>query len=390
MKIVAQGNVFNSIKNAIDKEARVTDLNMGLMEKMDYLLYNRIKDEVIEKLDMFDEKFTVFSEETRNVSMIELLVSNIIKDKFGDDVKQSDIDKLTQNAKMLPTEYFDENPYINNIILDGKEYEDLSLFTVEYPKFQVTEYSGDERKNLVFYPCWGFMRCDSINYVVKNTKTNKTPIIFPPSEMLQTQKYIDVASGKVLTLGLKIGYFVYLSGLKDDVSEITIIEADEQLIGFFNQHILPQFDEKTKSKIKIQKYDPIEYMKYLPDGEFDYCYVNLWGKHDDSEAYCKLMPIHNKFKKMKIDYYKEMRIVGGLYEIVVFNIYFALQQKMGSIEKDANFVENFAHELEPYKLKLVDDIFKDYKIKELNDLMNLFSFKFLLNKFNSIKYVEEV
>lgn len=389
MRIVANGNVFNSIKNAIDKEARLTELNMKLMEKMDFLIANKISVSCVEKLDMFDEQVTFFTQNTKDVSIIELVVEQLLESGFGKGVLKSDIDKLTKNARMLPRQYFEENAFINNIKLKDETFEDLSMLTVLYPKYQVTEYSGSERKNLVFYPCWGFMRCDSINYVLQNTKTKENPVIFPPSEMLQTQKYVDVAEGKVLTLGLKLGFFVYLAGLKDEVSEITIVENDLQILGFFEQHILPQFDEKTKAKIKIEKSDPIEYIKYLPDGNFDYCFVNLWGKHAEADDYCKLMKFHNKFKQTKIDYYKEIRIVGELYEIVMLNIYFSLQHRMGSIEKDVKFIDHFYNEVEIHKLKLVDEVFGDYKIKELQDLLNLFSFQFLLEKFNSIEYKED-
>lgn len=384
MKITANGNTYNSIRNAIDKEAKITAVNMQLIEKMDYLNANRISDDSVAKIEYFDENINMFTKDTKDSSIISVLVEQILAHKY-DSVSETDIEKLTKNAIMLPTEYFQENLYINNIILKDKKYKDLSILNILYPKYQLTYYSGPERKNLLYYPCWGFIQCDTINYVLKNTKTDENTVIFPPCEMLATQNHIDTAKGKVLTLGLKIGYFVYLAGLKDDVSEITVVEEDEQIIGFFNENILPQFDEKTRNKIKVLKYNPIEYLKFLPDGEFDLCFVNLWAKHTDTKHYCQLMKIHNKFKKMKMDYYKEIRVVGELYEVVALNIYFALMKRQGGIDKDLSLVEHFSDSFDIYKLQIVEEVFKDYKIKELKDLMNLYSFKFLQEKFNGIE-----
>lgn len=389
MRMTATNNELNAIRNALDKESKVAIFNAKLIEKMDYLVANNIADESLEEVIKIAKDMAPNSQEAQDKIIIETIAYNLLRQKFGEDILQSDVDKLTKNAKMLPVEFFDNNPYINNIKFENETFGDLKMLYTVIEKYHVTEYSGAERKNLIFYPCWGYIKHDTKQFILQNQITKKAPVVFIPCEMIQTQNYIDQAKGKVLNLGLKVGYFAYLAGLKDDVTEITIIEEDTDIIGFFNSYILPQFDEKVKNKITLIKSNPIEYMKYLPDGQFDYCFVDLWCKHTNTKPYCDLMPIHNKFKIMQIAYYKELRIVDKLYEIVLFNIYFALQKRLGSISKEENFVEHFKSELTVHELQFIEIVFADYKIKTLKDLMNLLSFEFLLKKFNSIEYIEE-
>lgn len=389
MKLTANGNEYNAIRNAIDKEVKIAASNMQLMNKLDYLVAARITKDTIERIETLIEQDDSLSQIDKDRTVIATFTNNLLKDKYGDNILDSEIDKLIKNAMMLPTEYITENAYINNIKFKGNEtFGNYTFLNDKYEKYQFTEYAGHERKNLLFYPCWGLFRCSALSYVLVDKNNNGVAVTIP-SEMLQTQKYIDNAKGNVLVLGVKVGYFSYLAGLKDDVSQITIVEKDEDVLGFFNQYIFPQFDEKIKAKIKIMKYDPIEYFKFLPDGQFDYCFVDLWGKHSVAQDYYKLLPYHNKFKSMKVEYYKELRIIENLYETVGINIYFALQKRNNQIPKDASFVEHFKNNIDYDQLVIVDRVFADYKIKNVKDLMNLFSFQFLLEKFNSIPYVEE-
>ncbi len=89
----------------------------------------------------------------------------------------------------------------------------------------------------------------------------------------------------------------------------------------------------------------------------------------------------------KIDYYKELRVVEDLFEVVALNIYFALQKRINLVPKDADFISEFKGQVKLEQLQIVDRVFNDYKIKELKDLMNLYSFQFLIQKFNSIPYI---
>lgn len=390
MKLVASGNEFNSIRNAIDKEAKITMMNMELMDKMDYILEWSVNEKVIQTIGLLFDDSPLFDPKTTDKNLIKTIVKEILKTKYDDDeILESELEILTQNTKIFPKAFFEQNPYLNNIKLEDMVYEDLKILISTYPKYQVAKYSAEERKNLIYYPRWGFMQCDATTHAMIDNVTNKSITALIPSEMFQIQEYIDNATGKVLLLGLKFGYYAYMTALKEVVSEITIIEENKTLIDYFNTYIFPQFDDKAKSKIKIINCDPIEYIKHLPDGGFDYCFVDLWIKPYDSEPYFKLKRYHNKFKNMKIEYYKEIDVIINLYETVGLNIYLALQKRNGITPKEDTLVDTFSEYSDIYKLEIVEELFKDYKIKVIKDLMNLYNFQFILNKVNSIKYVED-
>lgn len=380
MRISAKKDLLNSIKNAIEKEGKTSAVNMELVKKMEFLLNNRIPDKAAETFD-------IFAQNSEDITIIETIVKKVLEFEYKN-VPKVVISKLTKNAKMLPNELFLENPYINNIKFDNNKSNHLVMETDTCYKYQIFEYDAPEYTNYVYYPSWGFLRCEVTNYLLKNTKTDEFYKIFPPSEILQTQRHIDNSKGKVLTLGLKLGYFVYLAGLKDDVSKITIVEEDNDIIEFFNQHILTQFDSKTKNKIKIINKNPIEYMNSIDDGEYDYCFVNLWDSQDELVDYCKLKKIHNKFTNMQMDYYKEIQLISELYELVSLNAYFSYQQRIGIRSREISFEEEYASQLDAKLLKFIDDLFSDYKVNNSKDLSAIYNYQFILDRINSIEYVD--
>ncbi len=377
MRISAKKDLLNSIKNAIEKEGKASAVNVELIKKMKFLLHNRIPDKAAETFD-------IYAQSTEDITIIETIIKKVLAFEYKNNIPKSVIDKLTKHAKMLPNDIFNNDPYLNNIKFDNNKYNNLVMETDKCYKYQIFECDAPEFTNYVYYPSWGFLRCEVTNYLLKNTKTDEFHKIFPPSEILQTQKHIDNANGNVLTLGLKLGYFPYLAGLKDDVSKITIIEEDNDIIGFFNEHIFTQFDEKTKSKITIINQNPIEYMKNLVDGEFDYCFANLWDTPEQLLDYCNLKRLHNKFTKMKIDYYKEFQLISEMYELVSLNAYFAYQQRIGNMPKEIAFSQAYSDQIDETLLKFVEDVFEDYRVSKSKDLTVIYDYNFILDKFNSI------
>ena len=58
-----------------------------------------------------------------------------------------------------------------------------------------------------------------------------------PHEIRTMEMPIQVAKGKVLTLGLGLGYFAYMAHLKEEVKEVYIVEMDLELIKLFQKHL---------------------------------------------------------------------------------------------------------------------------------------------------------
>lgn len=128
-----------------------------------------------------------------------------------------------------------------------------------------------------------------------------------PNEINTMKHNIDYARGKVVTFGLGLGYFAYMCSLKKEVSSITIVEKDENVIELFKKFILPQF--KEKDKIEIVKADAYEYIEGLADGIYDYAFVDIYHDAGDGrEVYLRLHDMIKDYKRTKFEFWIEKSI----------------------------------------------------------------------------------
>ncbi len=113
-----------------------------------------------------------------------------------------------------------------------------------------------------------------------------------PNEIETMKAPIAEARGRVITLGLGLGYFTHQVSEKDDVSSVTVIERDENVISLFKEFILPQFEHREK--IEIICTDALDYLeKNDPEGKFDFMFADLW--HDSSDG----LGLYIKLKKLE-------------------------------------------------------------------------------------------
>ena len=110
-----------------------------------------------------------------------------------------------------------------------------------------------------------------------------------PYEIRTMETPVALARGKVLTLGLGLGYFAYMAHLKDEVKEVHIVEMDKGLIEIFNKYLLPLFDHPKK--IHIHKADAFRFVENTKDKDYDFIFSDLW--HDASDG----LPMHLELKK---------------------------------------------------------------------------------------------
>lgn len=85
----------------------------------------------------------------------------------------------------------------------------------------------------------------------------------------------------MLTFGLGLGYFAYMVSEKNDVSAVTIVEQNKDVINIFKRYILPQF--RNGGKIKIVKGDAFRYAgEQIAKEDYDFVFTDLW--HDVSDG----------------------------------------------------------------------------------------------------------
>ncbi len=106
-------------------------------------------------------------------------------------------------------------------------------------------------------------------------------MLITPNEIETMKSPIEKAFGDVATYGLGLGYFAFMVSEKENVSSVTVVERDENVIRLFEKHILPQLP--CAHKIKIVCKDALEYAA----GEYhhDFVFADIW--HDPSDG-CSL------------------------------------------------------------------------------------------------------
>lgn len=124
------------------------------------------------------------------------------------------------------------------------------------------------------------------------------------AEQRTMKEALDKATGNILTFGLGIGYYPYMTSLKDNVTSITIIERDKRVIEMFKEFILPQFDLECRNKIKIIEGNAFDYFNKDFIDKFDYTFVDIW---EDNEAGLDLMEklLEQYNPKDNVDYWIE-------------------------------------------------------------------------------------
>lgn len=136
-----------------------------------------------------------------------------------------------------------------------------------------------------------------------------------PNEIETMKQPIENSHGRVLTLGLGLGYFAFCASQKSDVQSVTVIERDSDVISLFREQILPQFP--NADKIQILRADAIDYMEQLQADSFDYCFADLWHDASDGlDVYIRLKRIERKRGLQNIDYWIEPSLLSYLRRMV--------------------------------------------------------------------------
>ena len=180
-----------------------------------------------------------------------------------------------------------------------------------------------------------------------------------PYEIRTMEMPIILAKGKVLTLGLGLGYFAYMAHLKEEVKEVHVVEMDKGLIDIFNEYLLPLFEHPEK--IHIHKADALRFIESVNDKDYDFVFSDLW--HDTSDGlpmYVKLKHKFAAFKYTQCSYWIESALLTYLRMLVV------------GIMRD----EYYQRECEYNDIQLfIKNKLTNYLIADYYDLDNLLSIK---------------
>lgn len=212
---------------------------------------------------------------------------------------------LAPESMVFDAEEFNNNPYIKNIDFHNQKQGNYELCYQNYQPYEFSIYDIPKHidKIHIDIPRIGCFKEEFEYPGIRQIDNERTWMSVTPNEVYTVQPAIDNAKGKVLTLGCGMGYFAYMASLKEEVESITIIELEQDVIDLFENSILPQFE--NKDKIKVIKADAIDFMKDINDGEYDYCFADIWIGIDHIEPYFAVKEVCRHLRKTKVDYWME-------------------------------------------------------------------------------------
>lgn len=245
-------------------------------------------DKIITEKDVEDVCTAGVSTET---AFCYLLCAHLGLDAYGKD-RDFFNDYFLRSVKMLDVDDYYNDEYFKKIKFLGQTMGDSKLDYLTYAPYQ-----GFVRDDFLYFkdgrvvPQLGFFKTE---YKYPAILTNGVEwMTLLPNEINSQKKYIEKAKGKVLTYGLGLGYYVFQVALKKDVQSVTVVDLNKNVIDLFNAHILPNFSNEARQKIKIVHCDAFEFAKSLKDGDFDYIYADVW--HDCGDG----KDLYLKFKNLE-------------------------------------------------------------------------------------------
>lgn len=320
-------------------------------KNIDYMLY--LSDKVWENNNINPELFVKKNAfEKRSLFIDELLKSKPCNSDF---VKKA----IRWDTNLIDIREYLNNPYLkalNNVTFkDGDwslNYKTLKAYSL-FPYEEEYHFGGDS----ILKMSLGFFDQDYTYPTI--TLCDNEWMSLNPFEIRTMQVPIQIAKGKVLTLGLGLGYFAFMASLKEEVEEVHIVEMDLELIKAFEKYLLPLFP--NKEKIHIHKADAFYFIETIKDKDYDFIFSDLW--HDVSDGlpmYLRLKKHFDSFKATKRMYWIEGSIVTYLRSLVI-----------GVIKDEYNHNENDYDEIQA----IIKNNLEDYILHNCYELDALMSIK---------------
>ena len=333
-----------------NEEKKLLSLLNQHEKNIDYLLYLR---QIIWEKDVSFDINKAHNEFEKRTLLFDALNKNY---PYPNDFVKHNI---LWDTKLLNIDYFLTNPYIsaiNNLsfkeddwCLNSKTIKAYTLFPYQEEYHYAPNYLL--KMSLAFFD-------KAYNYPSLSL-FDREWMSLNPYEIRTMEVPISLAKGKVLTLGLGLGYFAYMAHLKEEVKEVHIVEMDLQLIKIFNKYLLPLFP--YPHKIHIHKADAFYFIKDIKDKDYDFIFSDLW--HDVSDGlsmYIKLKRHFVNFKNTQCTYWIEGAIITYFRLLVI-----------GVLKNEYYHLENDENEL----FSLIKNKLINYEIKDSNDLDSLLSIK---------------
>ena len=219
-------------------------------------------------------------------------------------------------TKLLKEKDFDTNPYLKKLKNVSFDKDGWSLKSKKLEAYTLFPYEEEYHygSNCLLKMSLAFFDKDYIYPSI--SLYNNEWMSLNPYEIRTMEVPISLARGKVLTLGLGLGYYAYMVHLKENVKEVHIVEMDKELIKVFEEYLLPLFEHPEK--IHIHKADAFSFIDNVNDKDYDFIFSDLW--HDVSDGlpmYLKLKTKLDTFICTQRAYWIESALITYLRTLVI-------------------------------------------------------------------------
>ena len=213
--------------------------------------------------------------------------------------------QLFARAKALDPAYIEQNPYVKNIPFCEQRIGDFLLTNACYEGGELLQYDEPDFDAPMVVPKLGyFARRVSFPTIYECAMPWMSVC---PSEIASMEEHFAYARGRVLVLGLGLGYYPYMIEDDPNVTQIVIVEVEREILDLFRTNILPHF--RHPEKIKLVKSDAIWYLENTKDGDYDVCFADIWeGQEDGAEHYLAIKPHEARMPHTKFGYWIEKEI----------------------------------------------------------------------------------
>lgn len=249
------------------------------------------------------------------------------------------------------------NPYLKNINIPNVSSNEFKLAKRRIRPRLITKYGFQTRDLNTFCKSNSYFTCDERLDFPGLVEGNGMIcwMTVEPFEIKSFESFIKEATGNILLIGCGLGYVAYMLSEKQDVSSVTVIDNNSDVLNLFNTYILPQF--KNKNKIKTIQSDGIEYLKNNTLNMFDYINVDIWRDTMDMiYPYLRCLEIEKSNPTVKFSYWLEEE----LREEIQKNLLVAISE----FESDGFLIS-----------KICEDIVKVTSIRTYDDIRNLLDIK---------------
>ena len=221
-------------------------------------------------------------------------------------------DAAAGEVHRVPTETVTENPYYRTIRPAKGTAGAISLLTSDYVPYELFQMYHEERPG-------------ASPFATADVGFFEKPVTFPVleedgrvwmsvvhSEIASMAAGIAAAHGRVVTFGLGLGYYAFMAAAKDDVSRVTVIEKNPDVIALFETYILPQFP--FADKIEIIEADAFRFLEETEDGAYDFGYADFWeGAEDGTLLYLEFLRKAKRFTRTKFAYWIESAFIDAYF-----------------------------------------------------------------------------